>query len=481
LRHSIVTLLVTAALVGGTRAASEPLSLAEVARVDAAATAALAKTGAPSVSIAVVRDGRIAFARAYGQQRLSPAAAATPDTRYDIGSVAKQFTAAAVLMLQEDRRLSLDDHVGRFVANVSGAGKVTLRQLLSHTAGYRSYWTVDYLPAAMHRPVDPQQIVDRWGRMPLGFAPGSQWRYSNTDYTIAGLIVERLSGEPLAAFLRQRIFRPLQMTSARPASEERGDQNYATGYTQYALGPLRPAPVIPSGWEFAAGGLSMTPSDLARWDISIIDRSILRGRSYDAQQTDVTLSDGTSSGYGLGVYVDSVAGHRRLRHDGGSEGFLTENRVYPDDRAAIVVATNTDGVGFPLSGIADEIEGMLLSHSAAAPTVRSSRPPPLKPMPGPDPTPLARSLVAQLSAGRLDRSRLTSNANGYFSPTVLSDYRRSLSALGEPVAVTLRQRDVIDGLDASLFAVTWAHTKLIAILRTQPDGLVEEFTMFPPG
>src|ERR1700691_5193269 len=182
-----------------------------VAQIDAAAENALADSGAPSVSIAVVKDGRIAFVKAYGNARLKPITAALPEMRYSIGSVSKQFTAGAILLLVEDGKLSLDDKVARYLPNLTRANEITIRQLLSHTSGYQDYYPLDYVAPFMLKPVTATDILNRWARKPLDFDPGTRWQYSNTNYVAAGRIIEEVTRAPLMTFLRARIFQPLGM------------------------------------------------------------------------------------------------------------------------------------------------------------------------------------------------------------------------------------------------------------------------------
>ena len=161
------------------------------ARIDRIAEGVIEQQGVPSASVAVVRDGKLVYTHAYGKAHLHPDKPATPDMRYSIGSVSKQFTAAAILLLQEQGKLSLDDPVGKYVPGLTRGDEVTIRQVLSHTAGYQDYWPEDYLMTPMMKPATAQQIIDTWAKKPLDFEPGTQWQYSNTGYVIAGLIVEK--------------------------------------------------------------------------------------------------------------------------------------------------------------------------------------------------------------------------------------------------------------------------------------------------
>jgi D-alanyl-D-alanine carboxypeptidase len=274
--------LLTFAASAAPQGASDPIL---AAKVDSIATQVLQATGVPSASVAVVRHGRLAYANAYGAAKLDPRVAATPDMRYAIGSVSKQFTAAAILLLQQDGKLSIDDPVSKFIPGLTRGNEVTVRQLLSHTSGYQDFWPQDYVMPMMLSATTPQSIADRWGKQPLDFAPGSRWQYSNTNYTLAGMVVEKASGMPFFQFLRTRILQPLALTTASDFDVNPRAAN-ATGYLRYGLGPLRPAPDAGAGWMWAAGELAMTPRDLASWDISIIRHSLLNPESYRALTSD---------------------------------------------------------------------------------------------------------------------------------------------------------------------------------------------------
>ena len=187
-------------------------------------------------------------------------------------------------MLADEGKLTLDDPVGKYVPGLTGGDTVTIRQILSHTSGYRDYWPQDFSFADMQHPVTPGQILDRWGKAPLDFPPGTQWQYSNTGFVIAGQIIEKVSGQSLLPFLSARAFQPLGMASAVDADTGMTPAD-ATPHERYALGPVRVAKPAAAGWLFAAGELAMTASDLARWDIGMMDHKLLSQAGYAAQQT----------------------------------------------------------------------------------------------------------------------------------------------------------------------------------------------------
>src|SRR5271156_6133262 len=192
----LVLFLALVSLTMGPALRAESTTLPEDAKasIDAAVNQVLSSTKVPSASIAIVKDGRIAYLQAYGLARLTPPVEATPEMQYPIGSVSKQFTAAAVLLLAQEHKLTLDDPVSRYLPELARARDVTIRMLLSHTSGYQDYWPEDYVMTSMMVPTNAQHILDVWGKKPLDFEPGTQWQYSNTNYVIAGRIVEQVSG-----------------------------------------------------------------------------------------------------------------------------------------------------------------------------------------------------------------------------------------------------------------------------------------------
>ena len=426
--------------------------------IDQAAERVLARTGAPSASIAVVQDGRIAYVKAYGKAELSPFRAATPEMRYAIGSISKQFTAAAILLLAEQGKLSLDEPVGKYVQGLTRGDQITIRQILSHTSGYSDFWPQDYVFSDMLRPATAKDILDRWGKAPLDFEPGAEWQYSNTGYVLAGVIVEKVSGEPLMSFLQKRIFAPLHMTSVVDFDNGPWSAGDARPYERFALGPQHPAPVSGRGWLFGAGGLAMRPEDLARWDISEIERSLLSAKSYADQTRSIVLTSGRDTQYSLGLFTRTSHGRRELEHGGEVSGFASENRIFPDDRVAIVVLTNAFEASAS-SGLADGIEAILF--------------------PDADETRVARAVFNDLRQGRIDRSKLTANANAYFSAQALRDFADSLAPLGEPTGFKRLGYRLRGGMTSEVYQVDYSGRRLQIILRALPDGKIEQFTVNP--
>lgn len=446
-------------------AAAQQLTPAERARIDSAALAVLAGTGAPSASVAVVRGGELVYEHAYGEGRTGTPA--TPAMRYAIGSVSKQFTAAAILLLAEAGKLSLDDKVSRWFPRLTRAGDVTLRQLLSMTSGYQDYWPQDYVFTAMQAPTTADAIMQRWAGQVLDFDPGTAWQYSNTNYVIAAAIVERVAGMRFMEFLQQRVFGRLSMTTVADVDAGPLTPADAGAYLRHAGGPLRDAPKEGPGWLFGAGQLAMTARDLATWNISMINQTILQPASSRSQQTATLLANGTATGYGLGVNVGMVGGRRRISHGGAVSGYTTTNLVYPDDKAAITVFTNIYPGGAGSSGqIASRIASIILAPVDSTDVAARET---------------ARRVYDGLARGTIDTSLFTPNAKAFFTPEVLADYAASLGPLGEPTEFTATGSALRGGLRIRGFHIRAGQANLDLTMMLRPDGRVEQYIVERAG
>jgi D-alanyl-D-alanine carboxypeptidase len=428
-------------------------------KIDQIASDTLTKSGAPSISIAVVKDGRIAYVHAYGKASLDPTTPAKTDMPYSIGSVSKQFTATAILLLQEQGKLSLDDKVAKFIPDLTRANEISIRQLLSHTSGYQDYWPQDYVFPRMLEPITAQRILDIWARKPLDFEPGTQWQYSNTNYVIAGVIVEKAAGMPLVQFLREKVFLPLGMKSVADVNEAKLGNADPTGYLRYALGPLRPAPKEGKGWLFAAGELAMSPEDLAKWDISIMDQKILKPASYLALESETLLKNGMGTQYGLGIAVSNRSGRRVLGHSGGVSGFTSQNTVFPDDHAAVVAITNADATNAS-AAVVREIAPLLLAKDDPAAADKVAE---------------ARKIFDGLQHGTVDRSLFTSNANAYFDEQALQDLSSSLGPLGAPEEFVQVNQSLRGGMKMRTYSVRFSKKTLQVVTYEMPDGKLEQY------
>ncbi|HML17637.1 MAG TPA: serine hydrolase domain-containing protein [Bryobacteraceae bacterium] len=431
--------------------------------VDQSAIKILADTGVPSASVAIVKDGKIAYVHAYGDARLDPKTPALPRMRYKIASNSKQIAATAILLLAEEGQISLDDPVSRFLPALTRAGEVTIRELLSHTSGYEDYYPLDYVAPFMTGATTPPHILDVWAKKPLDFDPGTEWQYSNTNYVIIGQIIEKLTGKPLIDFLRARIFSPLGMHSPVDIGRDPWSDEDPAGYTTYALGPAREIPPEGTGWLYAAGELGMTAGDLALWDISLMNGTVLKPAFLRELTTEVRLKNGIGTHYALGLEVSTSGGHRRWAHSGGAAGFVSMNVTFPDDKISVTVLTNgEDGAA---SRIERDIEGRMLA-----------------PMEDPRTAPAlenAKKIFAGLQKGNLERDLITGDLASYFTPRALEDFASSLGPLGAPSSFTQSASEERGGMTYRSYRVRLTSKSVGISTYVTHDGKFAQFLISP--
>ena len=437
-----------------------PITAQQKLAIDESMREWLAQTGAPSVSIAVVSEGQLVYARAYGNARLRPAIRATTNTRYAVYSATKQFTAAAILLLGQQGKLSLDDKIARYFPDFTSAEQITIRQILSHTAGYHEMWPEDFVTIQKSTPMSIVDIAQEWGKQPLDFNPGSKWEYSNTNFMIAGAIVEKVSGKPLSTFWQDSIFQPLHMDSAIGSDGPPLGGKDAAGYTQYAGSPSELAANPGAGWKSAAGGLAMTASDLAKWDISLMNRSLLDQKSYDGFYTSVKLNDGRDSNYSLGLGVfnghqHSDLGHGRLtlEHGGGGPGYVSESRVWPNEKFAIAALSNSDWTN--RDDPVDRVAYVMLPPGA-----EEKR---------------ARTIIEGFRLGKIDRMLFTDDANFYFNSEVLMAQKTGLAQMGPTRTFNLQSENHYRDRQRKLWRIVTAHGILNAVEFDLLNGKIQEF------
>ncbi|HEY6176353.1 MAG TPA: serine hydrolase domain-containing protein [Kofleriaceae bacterium] len=431
------------------------------ANIDKIANDVLAETGVPSASVAAVSDGKVVYVHAYGNARLQPMTPAAPAMRYSIGSISKQFTSVALLMLAQDGKLSIDDPVGKYVPGLTRGDAITIRQILSHTSGYPDYAPQDYMIPEWEKPVSAEALLDRWARKDLEFEPGTRWQYSNTNFVIAGLIVEKVAGVQLVDFLGERVFKPLGMTSVTNTDRQKlGDQD-AQGYFRRALGPLHPAPHEGPGWMYAAGELAMTAEDLAKWDAAVIQKAILAPESYRQLESEVVLASGAGTRYGLGITVQLTQGHRELRHGGEVSGFVAANIVWPDDKLAVAVLTNQDASDAAAT-IAEKVRDALFRATSPASIESDQR---------------VKQTLLDLADKKLDRSRLTANLSAYFTDEAIAEYADTLRPLGTLDSIAQVSTARRGGMIYRHYKAKYGDKTMDLSVYETTDGKLEQFLL----
>lgn len=330
-----------------------PLCAAQAQPVAAQIDAAVApfyKADGPGAVVLVTQDGKTLLRKAYGLADVAGKVAMHPDMSLRIGSVTKQFTAVAILMLMEEGKLSLSDPVTKFLPDYPAQGKgVTIEHLLTHTSGVVSYTGKKDFYANIARDYSVPQMIASFQNDPLEFTPGARYVYSNSGYFLLGAIIEKLSGVSYGKFVEQRIFIPLGMAHTAYEGMERKPAMRAIGHTKSDTG-FTLADAMSMSQPFSAGALVSTVDDLARWDAAITVGKLLSKASWARAHTAYTFNDGTRSNYAYGWEVGKVRGSPALTHGGGISGFISHVLRLPQEKVFVTVLANADS-GMTATGI----------------------------------------------------------------------------------------------------------------------------------
>jgi D-alanyl-D-alanine carboxypeptidase len=367
-------LAAAAALPPAAPLAAQPLPDAARVRaaVDSIAAEALKDGRVAGLAVAVVRGPDTLVLKGYGYADLEWRVPMSPDAVMEIGSVTKQFTAAALLKLQRQGRLSLEDDLRRYLPDYDTRGHViTLHQLLDHRSGIKGYTELPEFRGLMARRAGRDSLVALFASKPFDFAPGEALVYNNSAYFLAGLVIEKVTGESYAQYVERELMAPAGMRASRYCDSDVIIERRARGY-QFAQDGLRRAQVMDHTYPYAAGSLCSTAGDLVAWLQALHGGRVLHADDYRAMITPATLNDGTPLRYAMGLATGEAAGRPVISHGGGIDGFLSETMYFPDTRTIVVVLANTAG---PVSPSA-------LATAMAEAAQGRVAPPPARPYPG---------------------------------------------------------------------------------------------------
>ena len=293
----------------------------------------------PGLTLKIIRDGRAIKTAAYGLANIELRVPAKPETVFEIGSVTKQFTAAGILLLAQEGKLSVDDKISRHLKDTPEAwANVTIRLLLTHTSGIKSYTGLDGFQLWRHLTQD--QFIKAIGKEPMEFQPGDSWKYCNTGFSLVGYIIENVSGENYWDFMGERVFKPLGMQATTNRRPSLIVPNRAAGYEQTNQVWINRDSDLTD--VFSAGAIVSTVGDLAKWNAALDGDRLLHAAGKAEMWTPVKLNDGRARTYGFGWNVDAVEGHKNIGHGGSTSGFSASIQRFPDDRLAVIILTNTD-------------------------------------------------------------------------------------------------------------------------------------------
>ena len=432
-------------------------------KVDDYIKAEMQKQKIPGVSLAVVKDGKPIIVKGYGFANLEHQVVVKPETIFQSGSVGKQFTAAAVMMLVEDGKIGLDEKIGKYLGEVPESwSNITVRHLLSHTGGMTDY-PQDF---DFRRDYTEDEILKRAKEIPVAFKPGEKWQYSNLGYVTLGIIISKITGKFYGEFFKERIFRPLGMTTARIINEADVIPDRAAGY-RLVNGEVKNQDwVSPTINTPADGSMYLTALDMIKWDEALTTGKLLRKTSFDEMWTPIKLIGGKPHPYGFGWALRSVNGKRVIEHGGAWQGFKAHIARFPDNRLTVIVFAN----------LIQTNQGRL-AHGVA-----SIIDPELKPRPIPDPDPAftakTRELFQAVLAGTHDAERFTPEVQ-----KVITDQKDRLAAFVKTMG-TIRSFDLIERTEEGesvryRYQVEFTGMSLFLAMAVNKDGKISTFALQP--
>jgi CubicO group peptidase (beta-lactamase class C family) len=437
------------------------------AELETIARDALATQAAPGIAYAVISHGKLVYAGGFGVADVATKKPVTTDTRFAIGSLSKQFTAAAILLLAQQHKLSLEDPLAKYLPQLPNAATITLRMLLNQTSGLHNYPSTKEHAWPLEGAIGPAALFAFLATDKPDFAPGTQWAYSNTNYAALADVVAKASGVSFAEFMSKQVFAPLQMGAS--GSGFVAQRELATAYA--GVGKLDAERAISLDLSYGAGGVVSTLSDLVKWDLALMSGALLNAASMRELWTAGKLTSGAPVSYAMGFVPAQLLGHREVWHNGltpGAGGY-TYNAIFPDDQLAVIVLSNGSSFrGEPEKIVERTLRAYFPAIPAKAPVVDN-----------PADNALARLLFSQLQSGTLDRSKLTDDFNKSLTAALIEQLRPQITPLGAPTALTLEdKKSSSQGAELS-YVAQFAAMKLHIRMFIATDGKVAGYGLSP--
>lgn len=432
-------------------------------KVDEFIAMEMQKQKIPGVSLAVVRDGKPMIVKGYGFANLEHQVPVKPETVFQSGSVGKQFTATAVMMLVEDGKISLDEKIGKYLGDVPETwANITVRHLLSHTGGMTDY-PQDF---DFRRDYTEDELFKRAKEIPVAFKPGEKWQYSNLGYVTLGILIGKATGKFYGDFLQERIFRPLGMNTARIINEADIIPNRASGYRLVQGQVKNQEWVSPSMNTTADGSLYLTALDMIKWDDALTNGKLLKKSSLDEMWSPIKLNDGKTHPYGFGWGVRAVNGHPVIEHGGAWQGFKSHIARFPENKLTVIVFANLmqTNQGKLANGVAAIIDPELIP----------------KPIKDPDPafTAKTKDILVAVLEGKAEMARFTPEVQ-----KVITDQKDRLAAfvktLGTIQSFTLLDRSENAGEVNYRYGIEYTGMSLFLAMTVDKEGKISRFALQP--
>lgn len=434
--------------------------------IDRIVTERLRERNIPGAAVAVIKNGKVVKMKGYGLASVEFDVPVNTETVFEIGSVSKQMTAAAIMLLVEDGKVKLDAPISAYLPNTPDSWRdVTVRHLLTHSSGIKSYTSLTGFELSRRVKIDG--FIQQLAPHPLEFTPGASTIYSNSGYNLLAYIIETQSGKPYMQFMRERIFTPLGMTKTADRDPQFIIKNRATGY-EWNIDRL-------TGRDgsltdlMGAGSIVSTISDMVKWDAALNGKAFLKPESRREWWTQFTLSNGKPSIYGFGWRISDVRGHRMIGHTGQTAGFGAANFRYVNDGVNVIVLTNLGeiGLGGQLAARIAKIYIPALSLKAITP-----RP---EPVAG-----LGEKLLSVLrarNAGFLDNSPLATQLNRSLTTDRAKAAYKRIAALGTPANAAFIETDETGSRPGYRYRVAAGKRLFLWRILVDEEGRIAEMTL----
>lgn len=436
--------------------------------IDGFVTQLMEKRGVPGISLAVVKSGKIVYAKGYGFADLENKVPATPETVYEIGSVTKQFTSAVVMQLVQEGKIRLDDKVRSYMPGLpEGWKEITVRQLLTHTSGIPSYTDVPDFWKHARDPAEDTDFLSLVGSLKLDFEPGTQWKYDNSGYFLLGLLIERVTRESLRDQLRKRIFEPLGMTHTDINDPRAIVPHRARGYDPDLKQGPQNTTYIDMTWPFAAGGMISTVGDMAKWDAALYGDKILTAASWKEAWTPASLANGKTSPYGFGWALGSLNEVPTIGHEGAINGFNSSILRIPSEGLTVIALCNAE------PGIAEAVTRAVAG--IADPALKEV----IKEIPDPDPKvgEAHKAILEALANGTLKKDLFTEEMQTRLFPAFVDQVHMLLSQLGKIESFMLTRLEDKDGKQVRVYRASVGGQGVTMSVVTDKDGKVAGFSI----
>jgi CubicO group peptidase (beta-lactamase class C family) len=478
---ALMAILIFIAIAGPvvSQAQTPAASAADIsARVDSYIAAEMRAEKIPGLALGVVQNGQMIKAQGYGLANVELDVPVKLETIFQTGSVGKQFTATAVMMLVEDGKVRLDDPIGKYLSGVPAAwNSITVRNLLTHTSGIPDYESdsltkKDAAFIDLRKDYTEAELFQKFTSLPLDFLPGSKWSYSNTSYVLLGILIHKVTGQFYGDVLQERVFRPLGMTSTRIISEADIIPNRAAGY-RLVKGELKNQEwVSPALNTTADGALYTNIIDMAKWDGALYTEKLLKQGSLDQMWSPVQLTTGKSYPYGFGWRVTTVNDHRLIEHGGAWQGFTTQISRFVDDKFTVIVLTNLDS---------EHSQPDKIAHDVAALYLPALKPIEQKPIADNEPqvTALLRATLEGLASGEPNLDSFAAGQRNVWTPERTAGLRDLLKSLGTLKSIDLLERRQSAGSRSYRYRTVFSDRTMFVYFTLDSDGKISDWQIRP--